>query len=273
MSGLSPHPDQAISGTAFLRHRCDSAQPLANLVFVHGLGESGLCFERIWNDARLAPYRLFSWDLPGYGKSAWTESPTTIPQHAEFLEERLRATLAEDPLDTILVGHSMGGVIGQLLCEAEATRDTRLVDRLVNVEGNLSLSDCTLSARAAAQSLEVWCRGGHSEAADVLYLEGMHEPASRTYYASLKLCDPRTLHLNSCELVELSRAEELGARLGQLAIPRDYVYGDPGGTGTHSRGLLHEAGVAAHPVTHSGHWPFVDHPDEFLEVLISILAR
>lgn len=270
MSQRALHPDHTFSGPAFLRHRCEAAEPRANVVFVHGLGESGLCFEKIWNDPLLAPYRLFSWDLPGYGKSAWTESPTTIPEHAEFLRERLEETLSGDPLDTLLVGHSMGGVIGQFLCESETESEAKLVDRLVNVEGNLSLSDCTLSARAAGQSLEVWCRVGQQEAADVLYLEGVHELASRTYYASLKVCDPRVLHQNSCELVELSRGEQLAQRMGRLTIPRDYVYGDPGGTGTHSRGLLHEAGVAAHGVSHSGHWPFIDHPDQFLKVLISI---
>ena len=259
------------SGRAFLRRKEAVGAPKATLVLVHGLGESGLCFERIWNDARLAPYTILSWDLPGYGKSAWAERPFSIQQHADFVRQQLDATPRASGVPTVLVGHSMGGVIGQYLCEDQKSDTGRLVDRLINVEGNISMSDCTQSAVAAAQSVKGWCARGQDDMADVLYLEGVKELPSRTYYASVKMCDPATFHLNATELVDLSRREELAERLGKLDVETHYVLGDPGGAGTHSQGLLRDAGVPVHGVSHSGHWPFVDNPEEFLSVLLNCL--
>ncbi len=264
----------ATDGSAFLRCRSAASERLGTLVLIHGLGESGLCFERIWSAESLASWDLLCWDLLGYGKSSWPAAALALDDHARFLRARLRAAHESGTLagPVVLVGHSMGGVIATLMCEQRGADDAPL-DGVVNVEGNVSLSDCTLSATAAAQSAEVWCRNGQNEAADVLYLEGVEELASRTYYASLKLCDPRTFHLNSRELVDLSRREELALRQAATGVACSYVYGDPGGTGSHSRSLLHDAGIPVHGVRHSGHWPFVDHPDEFLEILSTCITE
>ena len=268
---------------AFLRERPSRGEPAATLVLVHGLGESGLCFEAIWHAQRLQSYRLLAWDLPGYGKSAWAERPLTLAEHARFVAERVAEENRRRPWScpTVLVGHSLGGVVGLLLCEQLAGTTPASApsaawkgpDLFVNVEGNVSLSDCTFSSRAATHSLEGWCDGGLRDLADELYLEGVQEPSLRTYHASILMCDPATFHANARELVELSRAEGMAQRLAALDVPVEYVYGEPSGTGRHSRDLLSAAGVPCHRVRHSGHWPFIDHPDEFSELLASLIER
>jgi pimeloyl-ACP methyl ester carboxylesterase len=89
----------------------------------------------------------------------------------------------------------------------------------------------------------------------------------------MRICDPRALHRNAGELVDLSTAETLAPRLGELRLPVHYLWGDPRGTGQRSRDALEAAGIDGTPVPHSGHWPFLDQPELFLERLTAVLQR
>jgi pimeloyl-ACP methyl ester carboxylesterase len=48
--------------------------PRVTVLYVHGLGESGLCFEGLLGDPRLRRWRHLAPDLPGYGKSFLEEA-------------------------------------------------------------------------------------------------------------------------------------------------------------------------------------------------------
>jgi pimeloyl-ACP methyl ester carboxylesterase len=65
------------------------------LLWIHGLGESGLCFEKIVGHPRLKPLRHLVPDLPGYGRSAWPQEPMTLEAAAghlaSWLSERGKA--------------------------------------------------------------------------------------------------------------------------------------------------------------------------------------
>ena len=234
-----------------------------DILWVHGLGESGLGFEGLITHPRLSGFRHWVPDLQGYGRSPWPNKPLLLEQHAE----RLAAFLTERP--TILVGHSMGGVIGQMLCE----RSPEQIRAFVNVEGNLSLGDCTVSARAAAHSAQGFLQHGFAQLCEEIYLDGQEDLALRTFYPSLRLCDPATYHQNSLELVELSREEKLAARFGALDLPKIYLHGSPRGTGLHSLSLLQKAGGSSRAVPDAGHWPFLDQPETFLDRLTQFLGQ
>ncbi len=267
----------------YLRSTCEAAaadaqplgtQPLGTLLYIHGLGESGLGFENQLADPRLAAWRQLAVDLPGYGKTPWREQPLDLDGLADLLAAWLRGR-GEAPV--VLVGHSMGGVLGLLLCE----RAPELVRAFVNVEGNISLDDCGFSSKAAAYSLADFVNNGFAAIAQQLYLDGVEDLALRTYYPSLRLCDPRQYHRNSLDLVALSKAAEpgaavsdtgeLAARLANLTLPQIYLLGDPRGTGEFSRSRLREAGVEYWPIAHAGHWPFLDQPDAFVRDLLKFL--
>ena len=59
----------------------------ATLIFIHGLGESGLGFEALMEDERLARWARLAPDLPGYGKSPWRDAPPSLEEHARFLAD------------------------------------------------------------------------------------------------------------------------------------------------------------------------------------------
>ena len=239
------------------------------LVWIHGLGESGLGFEGPMGSRELARFGHLAPDLLGYGRSPWTGAPTSLAGHATLLRAWLERNTAGE---LILVGHSMGGVVGTDLCERPGALASRLL-AFVNVEGNVSPTDCTNSAIAAADDLEAFLDHGFARLADAIYALGVTDRANRSYYPSLRLADPRTFHLDSLELVEVSARREMARRLGALAIPSVYVHGHPGGTQSGSLELLRAAGVECLSIAPAGHWPQIDQPEAFAGALASWLER
>jgi len=237
------------------------------VLWIHGLGESGLCFEGLLDRPDLAHWRHVAADLPGYGRTAWPTAPLTLSDQADLLAD-LVSDLGTGPV--VVAGHSMGGVTALLFAE----RHRSLVRGVVDVDGNKSPDDCTFSGQAAAQDLAEFVAGGFDALRDRVYRAGVDDPAQRGYFASLRLADPATYHRNSRELMSLSaKPGDLAERLAALACPRVYVAGTPGGASALSRGLLDAARVPVLEVAPAGHWPFLDEPDGFAAALREVLAE
>ena len=243
-------------------HGGDGGPPV---LYLHGLGESGLCFERIVERPELTGRRHLVPDLPGYGRSPWPAEPLSLPALADRVAGWMRGR-AEGP--AILVGHSMGGVLALLLAERHPDR----VRAVIDVDGNKSLEDCVFSTQAAALTKKAFLEGGFDGIREAIYRDGAGNEALRGYYASLHLCDPRAFYLNSCELVELSSRETMARRLAELTVPALYIAGVPDGACARSLELLEEAGVPCTRIAPSGHWPFIDRPGPFATALDQMLA-
>jgi len=125
----------------------ETPSPRGSILYIHGLGESGLCLENIMEHPLLHEFSQLAVDLPGYGKSLWPKKPLKITEQADLLEEWLSSNNAGQ---VIAIGHSMGGVIGTFLCERHPER----VLAYINVEGNISLDDCTFSCVIAEHSFD-----------------------------------------------------------------------------------------------------------------------
>jgi pimeloyl-ACP methyl ester carboxylesterase len=233
------------------------------VLWIHGLGESGLCFEEIARHPALDAAVALIPDLPGYGRSAWPATPASLEEVADLLAEWLRAR----GVRPTVVGHSMGGVIGVLMAE----RHPDVVEQLVNVDGNVSIGDCNFSGRAAAFALPSFVAHGFAELKAFVYAGGAASPALRGYFASMAHADPRTFHLHARELVAVSEPETMAARLAHLPRPVTYVPGFPDGACPRSRELLDGAGVAVAEIAPAGHWPFIDQPDAFATAVAALL--
>lgn len=238
-----------------------------DLLWIHGLGESGLCFERVAADPRLSSWRHLIPDLAGYGRTPWPPEPRSLEDHARRLARWLETVGRER---FAVVGHSMGGAIGQLLCESLAASERRPL-AFFNVEGNLSAGDCTYSSRVESWGLDDFVARGFDELTGAVAERGAEDAAHRAYHASLCFADPRTLHLNSIELVSLSGREEMATRFAGLDLPKRYLGGGDGGVCELSLELLRDAGEKPVLLPEAGHWPFLDQPDRFCEQLLSFL--
>jgi len=236
------------------------------ILWIHGLGESALCFEKTIDRTELAGWRHIAPDIPGYGRTAWPLAPLPLAEQADLLAD-LCSDLGTGPV--IAAGHSMGGVVALLLAE----RHPSLVRGVVDIDGNKSPADCTFSSQAADQDLMSFIEGGFDALRDKVYTAGVEEPAQRGYHASLCQADPAAYHLNSGELMAMSEKRDMATRLAALGMPRVYIAGAPDGASLESRRLLEEARVPVLEITPSGHWPFLDQADDFAAALLSFLRE
>lgn len=238
--------------------------PQGLLVYIHGLGESGLCFEHLLGHHGLQDWCQIIPDLLGYGRSLRMVNPLSLWEHADYIAAWLREdVLTQNKGHIIVVGHSMGGVIGLLMCE----RHSDLGINFVDVEGNISKDDCQFSALAAAQEVEEFLDSGFDELRNRIFADGQKDYAKRGYYVSMRFADPRAFHLNSLELLEMSSKEELAGRLGAFSSPACYLAGVPRGVSDRSKELLTQAGVTWTAIEPAGHWPFLDQPEQFVSAL------
>ncbi|KAL4790927.1 Alpha/Beta hydrolase protein [Aspergillus venezuelensis] len=85
------------------------------IILVHGLGGSTDTFAPLIPQLRPQIYRIVCVDLEGFGKTPLS-SPDTVPSVSHYVDnlESLVASLQgakEAPMTTILIGHSLGGII------------------------------------------------------------------------------------------------------------------------------------------------------------------
>lgn len=232
------------------------------VLWIHGLGESGLCFEGVLDRPELVGWRHLVPDLPGYGRTPWPDTVLDLAATADLL-----SIVVDEPV--VLAGHSLGGVVALLMAE----RHPHLVRAVVDIDGNTSEGDCTFSSQAAVMDLGEFEQGGFDRVRDGIYRHGLSDPAQRGYYASLRQAHPATFHRHSQELVRWSEARDLARRRAAVACPLLYIAGDPGGACRESRQLLDAARVRVAAITPAGHWPFIDQPDAFVEVLAGFLGE
>lgn len=235
-----------------------------SILWLHGLGESSLCFENFIKSGSLSRFRHHLLDLPGYGRAAHDE-PLSLEELARKLDPVLRRIGR-----SFLVGHSMGGVLAVLAVEALGSEYVRGV---INVEGNLSLGDCEYSGRVTAYSQEEYQSEGRGRLLDELYQRGLTDPAHRGYFVSMSLAQPSMVYQHSLDLVRLSRSERMVSRMEALEVPVLYVAGTPHGICSHSRQLLQASLVDHRQIENSGHWPFLDRPEACVESLQPWLGK
>jgi pimeloyl-ACP methyl ester carboxylesterase len=243
---------------------CEAENTADSIVYIHGLGESGLCFERLIADDRLRRWTHLIPDLPGYGKSPWPAAPLKLEEFSDLLAQWLNE---QGIKNSMIIGHSMGGVIGMILCE----KYPECARVFINIEGNVSYDDCTISRTITATGLEEFISHGQERLLSKIYQGGFRDMTLRTYHASLLMCDPRSLYFNSRELVEISRSEEIPGRLSGLGVPTIYLLGSPRGTGAYSRSLLEAAGVKWVAIEDCGHWPFIEQKETFIDILVGYM--
>ena len=249
----------------FIRHEGDGGE--IKICYIHGLGESGLCFEALIKDAYFRSVEQIVIDLPGYGKSCWTDRPRSLVEMADIVHLMLDRHFPGR--NVILAGHSMGGVIGQLICE----RHPGSLGGFINIEGNISSGDCVFSGKAAAQEEAAFVESGFHRLQEAVYRQGIEHPSLRGYYASMRMASPAQFYLNSRELVQYSDSETLASRMAGLPMPSRYIAGSPKGVCPYSLDLLRKSGVPVTEISPSGHWPFIDQPQDFIAAIHSFLHR
>jgi pimeloyl-ACP methyl ester carboxylesterase len=218
--------------------------------FLHGFGESHLCFRDAFAHPLAERMRIFLFDLPGCGASPPRQTGLTIEDAAQLCLDLIESFSSSRRI--VLVGHSVGGIIATRVA---LMRDPS-PDLVISVEGNLTPSDAYFSGQAAnfdePEPYYTWLRSKilAKEADDDIF---------RRYSCSLQLADPRTLWT-------LGRSVAGDPNPGQdflsLTCPSIY-YWDPASTSDAAKQFLDENDIRQRKLEGLGHWPMISSPSRF----------
>ncbi len=259
-------------GQIYYRHNgFDSARP--TIVFIHGIGESGLCFLESFHNSRLDGFNVIVPDLIGFGKSSRAENlDYTFSQQIvriNGLLDELRVTKFN------LVGHSMGGIIGTQYCKQYSDR----VLSFVNVEGDLT-SDNRFVVESAIRSdteghFEKWLR---NDFAQQQLMSICHQwPSTVRYLASLNMCESKAFLDSAYEIDKLIEplADEKTAKIGktylELKTRRVFCWGVESLSDT-AREFLDMTNLDNKGFAESFHWVMLDQTDQFYNFLFDFLT-
>jgi pimeloyl-ACP methyl ester carboxylesterase len=262
-------------GWLFVRHN-DVCNSRPALLFVHGLGESGLCFKEAFESGALSGCWLVVPDLMGYGRSSMAAGGDCRMASQIRRLWRLIDSIGLDSL--YVVGHSMGGDIGTFM----ASSDTQhRIKGLVNIEGNLTphdvfFSDKVVSA-AKAGNFAKWFEEEFKENM-VLKDWGSRWPSCRRYYASLHLARPEAFLANAKEMYETNQALPgrpeclTGSAYAALKIPKMFCWGSESlARGTQN--FLESASLRHRRFEPAFHWPMIDQAEQFYGALSDFIKN
>lgn len=225
--------------------------------FVHGFGESGLCFAESFLAPRLKKYSIRIPDFPGFGSSPSLETPHEVDQSARLLKSLIETY---SPVNrVVLVAHSLGGIIATKV----ALKLENKVHCYINVEGNLTQADAFYSGRAAKASDPIRWK---EEFVEEIYQLGLRDESYRRYYLSLKVACPMAL-----QAWGRSGVKETGDHLGgdnflKVNVPKLYIFGKRS-TPTMSRAFLKNNKINSLEFPQSGHWPMIEETERFYETV------
>lgn len=226
--------------------------PLADtdIWFLHGFGESHLCFRDAFAHPIAERMRIFLFDFPGFGASPARPRGLTLEEAAQVC-----ATLIVNfslSRRIVLVGHSVAGIIATRVASMPHC-SPRLV---ISVEGNLTPADAYFSGQAAnfeePESFYRWFQSKIRERA-------RDDEVFRRYSCSLQFADPRTLWTLGRSVLNFPSP---GRDFQSLACPSIY-YWDPASTTNDAKAFLAGNHIRQRKLEGLGHWPMVKSPCHF----------
>lgn len=220
--------DQSYS---FLRHSVLLPQR-KTLVFMHGIGDSGLSYLPFLQASTLTQFNILIPDFLGYGKSSKNKDYHFLVQikffieHIKALEQQMNFSFNE----LILIPHSMAGIHAMLLCDSEIKNQ---IKGIVNVEGSITQYGSFISKKVATIAKDNFASWFNHFKEVTIFDEYIKKHLSyRLYYASLEFCDPEAFLQNALEMYHVCLAgtgeftNTAGKTFAELNLPKIYCYGD-----------------------------------------------
>jgi pimeloyl-ACP methyl ester carboxylesterase len=235
------------------------------VVFLHGLGSAGICFQQAGRclkgeNAVLIP------DLAGFGNSGAPPGfPFTLKAQAELVAGLCRR---KGMREIAVVGHSMGGAVGILLSEAWSGG----VSHFVNAVGNLGPSDATFSRKIAAQGPGEFRRTGFKKFKAAVGRARRLGRIGGCYAETLEMTSARAMYLSSVDLVELSDRGELLRRFIGSPARKAYFKDSRSDWPRGLREALALGGVSIVEIPGTGHSLMEDAPEEFFGAVEKFLG-
>ncbi len=226
---------------------------------LHGAGQSAACWESQLSS--LADYTRFSslaLDLPGHGGSGGA-AMDSIEDYARFVSDFCRAAGVFNP---ILIGHSMGGKIVQILATDETLKPHACILAGTGVKTRVS----RWSLKTVADDYETFCTTAAQNAFSPAAPKRLRDVFLRRILASSK--ETCLADLTACDLFDFSRFVE------NIDIPSVVVAGahdilSPAGHTAFLHGRI--KGSKLFVIGDAGHFMMMESPDEFNKIMLDFL--
>ncbi len=259
----------------YVRHNEISARKIT-LLFLHGLGDSGICFQEVFDDRRFDRFNIIVPDMIGYGKSsASSGGDYSFNSYIDRIWKIVEETRVNE---LIVIGHSMGGDIAALLCASDQKNSIR---KFVNIEGDITQFDLFISHETikAAENgnFEHWF---HNEFMKAKVFEDWGEKYSscKRYHSSISNCRPEAFLANALELYQKNNAlsgkykSEIGRIYCSLSIPKVFCYGTES-IRSETIDFLNENKLRYQVFDDAFHWLMIDKPKEFYSFLYEFISK
>jgi pimeloyl-ACP methyl ester carboxylesterase len=249
-----------IAGKPYSLHYFDRDRSGPAILYIHGLGCSKADFIEMTSAFELQDFRLLSVDHPGCGESPYDD---TNPLNIDGLVTLIETFVDNLGLaDFLLVGGSLGGLVGLLYAERHLNR----IAGFVNVEGNLAPEDCMFSRNVIPHPY------AHFER--VIFPQIKKAIAARRgrgfahHLDVLAKASPRAYYDCAFQTVKYSDEGNLLQRFMSLPIPKCFMYGSE----NRHLSYLHrmrESGCTVVEIPNASHFLFYDAPDHYAAALAS----
>jgi pimeloyl-ACP methyl ester carboxylesterase len=236
----------------------------APIVFVHGFGSAKEHFRYAFDSIHLEEYPLIAMDLVGFGRSRGPDG------FGFSMEEQARVVFRV--LERLEVGsfhlcaHSMGALAAMSMAERQPKRILSLVD----MEGNLTPEDCTISGRVAGLTIEEFAGDGRKKLEETLRKAGQEDPSMSEYAETFAMASTAALYKSAVHTVA-DASTPLVERLSRVKNAC-FIYGEKNRGVYPGEELLRAAGVPIFYVEGAGHSMATENPGQLFEVMASVFG-
>jgi pimeloyl-ACP methyl ester carboxylesterase len=234
------------------------------ILYLHGLGASKRDFIGAASHDALRDYRLVAFDFPGCAGTRYPDDQVWGVDNLVQITGQLTGVLNLE--DIVIVGHSLGGLVGLLYSRQYPMN----VTAFVNIEGNLAPEDCFLTRAAARLSLADFLETQHIENLKIS-LASAPDLGTRAWAEALgRQTSRKAFYHYSVSAVHWSDNHDLLAMFAEIQVPKLFIYGS---ANSHLSYLsrLRRSNTAVLEVPDSGHWPHLDNPDCFYRALTGFI--
>lgn len=240
------------------------------LFTLHGAYGDGRYFEDFATHIADAGYRVVVWDCPGYGNSA----PVTPASIERFAEAAMALVRAEATKTNILLGHSMGALIGPYAANHEP-----LIDGLILSAGSRGFAARTPEDQALYMKERLAPIEAGISVADYatpmitsMMAKGASGPLVKKVFDVILSMKTETFATSIRAIGSYDGRPALNA----LTTPTLMIAGreDPACTAD-GMGLMQQmvAGSTLHVIEGAGHYAFAEKPEEYRKHVLDFLAK
>lgn len=234
------------------------------LILIHGLTEDSSCFKAVKSTDLAKSYNIISVELPGFGES---KSRIAIAVKDLVIAHQNIVALIEKYSKTqsvIVLGHSLGGLIGTLVCSALKDK----VSLFLNVDGLLQEMKPGSSSFANAGCFHSPEKFKQSMLKSLQSQSGATNHYIARYINNVKATDAETLHAWAKAIIEMLKDNAVFKTYTQLKCKAIYLYGERS-INKKNNLLVKKENLDRTEFTGLGHWPMLESPEVFWKAVAS----